>query len=273
MSRWVVLGLPVSLAIAVVAASGCYMDDGSGSNTTPLTALPCDVAQALSSCQACHGPTPAVGAPFTLVSLTDLTSTSPTYADQTVAQRAVARMSDPSIPMPPHPLDPSIQTDIDAIQAWIDAGYPAGSCTPPAGGINPFDTPMNACTNGKSSINYGSSQMFPGRACIDCHGSQMTFGGTVFPSAHETDVCVGSKVSGATITLTDANNKQVTATVNSAGNFYSTTSITPPYTVKLSYQGRERDMTGLVTSATDGNCNSCHSMEGTNGAPGRIVLP
>lgn len=61
---------------------------------------------------------------------------------------------------------------------------------------------------------------------------------------------------------------------NSAGNFYSTNpNVALPYTVQLTYQGRERDMTGLVTAPTDGDCNGCHTADGTNGAPGRIMLP
>lgn len=266
-------------AVSFAAISGCFLSaDDSSSSSTPLTGLPCDVAQALSACQACHGPTLAAGAPFTLVSYADLTGTAPSHPDQTVAQRAVARMSDPNIPMPPHPLDPAVQTDIDAIQAWIDGSYPAGSCTPPAGGVNPFATPENACTGGKSSVTYGSSYMYPGRACIQCHktnyGPTLVAAGTVYSTAHETDDCTGSNVSGASIVITDANNHTLTASPNSAGNFYIRSgSLTPPYTVKLTYQGRERDMTGLITAPTNGDCNSCHTMDGTNGAPGRIMLP
>jgi hypothetical protein len=275
MPRWPLLGLPVALALV----SGCFLtaDPGTGDTGQQLTALPCDVAQALSACQACHGPTLAGGAPFTLVSLGDLTATSPTYSDQTVAQRAVARMGDPNIPMPPHPLDSAAQADIDTIQAWINANYPPGACTPPAGGVNPFATPT-ACTNGQSPVTYGSQLMYPGRACISCHassyGPSMTIAGTVYPTAHESDSCVGSNVAGASIVITDANGKTVTVTPNSAGNFYSRSStITPPYTVKLTYQGRERDMTGLTTAPTNGDCNSCHTVDGANGAPGRIMLP
>jgi mono/diheme cytochrome c family protein len=263
----------------MAVASGCFLsgDPGTVDSGPQLSALPCDVAQALSVCQACHGPTLAGGAPFTLVSYGDLTATSPTYSDQTVAQRALARMSDPNIPMPPHPLDGAAQSDIDAIQTWITAGYPAGSCTPPPGGVNPFDTPENACTSGKSTVTYGSELMYPGEACITCHttnhGPTLDFAGTVYPTAHETDACSGVNVSGASIVVTDSTNKTVTVTPNSAGNFYSLIHITPPYTVKLTYQGRERDMTGLTTAATNGDCNSCHTMDGTNGAPGRIMLP
>ncbi len=273
MSRLYVL--PGALSLALVFGFGCFTGGGdpNAGNDAGGSALPCDVAQALASCQGCHGSPPAVGVPFSLVAYSDLTQTSPTYSDQTVAQRAVARMGDPNIPMPPHPLDPSPQSDIDTIQAWINAGYPGGSCTPPTGATNPYDTPENACTNGKSTVTYGSNLMRPGDACMRCHGSNFSIAGTVYPSAHEQTLCNGSNAAAATIVITDANNQTVTLHPNSAGNFYSYTNIAMPYTVKLTYNGNERDMTGLVTAPTNGDCNSCHTMDGTNGAPGRIMLP
>ena len=70
--------------------------------------------------------------------------------------------------------------------------------------------------------------------------------------------------------IVDANNRTTTLTPNAAGNFYSTTTITPPYTAKVTYQGRERIM---PVPQTNGACNSCHTQNGTNGAPGRITLP
>jgi mono/diheme cytochrome c family protein len=258
------------------AVVGCYYDGGSSTPIDTGTDLPCDVAQALSACQACHGSPLAASAPITLISYDDLTQPSPQYPDQTVAERVVARMGDPTFPMPPNPDGPTPQSDIDTVQAWIDGGYPHGTCTPPPGGTNPFDTPT-ACTNGKSFVNFGSSLMFPGEACVSCHkqnfGPLISIGGTVYPTGHESDDCKGVNVSGAQVIVTDSNNKVVTLNVNSAGNFYSTTSIKPPYTAKVTYQGRERDMTGLVFAPTDGDCNKCHTADGTNGAPGRIMLP
>jgi hypothetical protein len=43
-----------------------------------------------------------------------------------------------------------------------------------------------------------------------------------------------------------------------------------PFTAKVTFQGREIVMT---TPQTDGDCNSCHTETGANGAPGRIKLP
>ncbi len=268
----------VTASVAVLACFTGGGDGGDAGTDAGDTGLPCDVAQALSTCQACHGPTLSGGAPMALITYGDLTAVPDAYPDQTIAQRAVTRMTDTVIPMPPHPLDPAAQADIDTIQSWIDIGYPAGTCTPPAGGTNPFDTPENACTNGKGTTADGA-EMRPGEACIACHKAKgvlnalFTVAGTVYPTAHESDDCNGVNVTGATITIVDANHKTTKFAPNTAGNFYGTLALAPPYTVRLQYQGRERDMTNNVTNLIDGDCNGCHTTDGKNGAPGRIVLP
>ncbi len=271
---WLLVGAPFTFSGALIA---CFSGD-SNPQQDAGTALPCDVANALSPCQACHGSPPVESAPFTLISYQDLTQTSPQYSDQTVAQRVVARMQDPNFPMPPNPLGPTPQADIDTMNAWIAANYPNGTCTPPAGGTDPFATDP-ICTNGTSTVNIGSQFMYPGEACVSCHasngGPKLALGGTVYPTAHEPDNCKGANVGGAFVQVTDSTNRIFKVAVNTAGNFYAAAppNLTPPYTVKLTYQGRERDMTGLVTAPTDGDCNSCHTETGTNGAPGRILLP
>jgi len=70
--------------------------------------------------------------------------------------------------------------------------------------------------------------------------------------------------------IVDAANRTVTLTPNAAGNFTYTGALTTPYTAKVTYQGRERIMPAAQTS---GDCNSCHTQNGTSGAPGRITLP
>jgi hypothetical protein len=277
-SAWLLIAAPAAALIA------CF----SGGSTPPTpTQLPCDVANALASCQACHGAPPTESAPFTLQSYADLTQASPQYPDQTVAQRVVARMQDPNFPMPPNPLGPAPQSDIDTIQAWIDAGYasPAGTavCDPPQGATDPFATDP-VCTNGMYNTQFANVSMFPGEACVSCHkqqgGPPLAFAGTVYPSAHEPNDCKGVLITGAQVLVTDSTQKTYTATVQGNGSFYMYAppklggiTLVPPYTVRLTYQGRERDMTGLVTPPTDGDCNACHTETGTNGAPGRILLP
>jgi hypothetical protein len=46
--------------------------------------------------------------------------------------------------------------------------------------------------------------------------------------------------------------------------------IATPFTAEVIYQGQSVSMT---TPQTSGDCNSCHTESGANGAPGRIVVP
>jgi hypothetical protein len=117
--------------------------------------------------------------------------------------------------------------------------------------------------------------MNPGRICLACHatmnGPSLTFAGTVYPTAHEPDLCDGAKGSdGARIVITGADGNTLTLTPGASGNFDSATSVMLPFTAKVTYQGRTRAMTAMQTS---GDCNGCHTQSGANGAPGRIVLP
>ncbi len=47
-------------------------------------------------------------------------------------------------------------------------------------------------------------------------------------------------------------------------------SFLPPYRAKVTSAQGERAMAAEQTS---GDCNGCHTTEGANGAPGRIVSP
>ena len=123
--------------------------------------------------------------------------------------------------------------------------------------------------------NHGSAEMNPGRGCIACHatneGPELTVAGTVYPSAHEPDLCDGADGSeGFRITIVGAGGQSLTLTPNAAGNFDSKAHVALPYTAKVAYMGRERAMGVMQTS---GDCNSCHTQTGANGAPGRILLP
>jgi hypothetical protein len=115
--------------------------------------------------------------------------------------------------------------------------------------------------------------MNPGRACITCHtqegGPSFTIAGTVYPTAHEPNNCNGSP-GGLTVVVTDANQQVVNISVNSVGNFSTKTILTPPLQVKVVGAGKERAMAGTLTA---GDCNSCHTETGANGAPGRIMAP
>jgi hypothetical protein len=143
-------------------------------------------------------------------------------------------------------------------------------------GPDPFTVPAT-CTSGTmwTQANRGSADMNPGRACIACHstmnGPTLTIAGTVYPTAHEPDLCNGANgTNGARVTITGANGQTLTLTPGASGNFNSRTRVTLPYTAKVTYMGRERAMTAMQTS---GDCNGCHTQNGANSAPGRILLP
>jgi len=260
---------------------GCYLTQGETSGhhhggnpyTGPTASvpgdLPCDVSNALMVCQGCHGPAPAGGAPMSLVSRADLMAMSVQYPGQTQGERCVLRMQGNPTQMPPAPQAVSPQTDIDAISAWIAAGYPAGTC----------GTQTSICTSGVAGTTNESEQMRPGEACRACHssngeGPMYKFMGTVFPTLHEPNDCVGASsqdYSGVQVIVIDAVGKEHVMSPNGAGNFMSSPSgFQMPFTAKVTYQGREIAMT---TPQTDGDCNGCHTELGSNDAPGRIMLP
>jgi hypothetical protein len=246
--------------------------------------LPCDVQSVMSTrCTTCHGSTPSQGAPMPLVTYADLTAPSRSNPSLTNAQAAVARMQSSTSPMPPAPASRATSSEITTVQSWISAGYPAGSCGGADGGTgdggvvsDPFKAPAT-CTSKQmwSGGNNGSSSMNPGRACIDCHSGSdeapsFSVAGTVYPTAHEPDLCNGFGGSGAQVVIVGADGRTTTLTPNSAGNFFATGSIALPFQAKVVYQGRERVM---VAKQTIGDCNRCHTQSGSMSAPGRILLP
>jgi hypothetical protein len=125
----------------------------------------------------------------------------------------------------------------------------------------------------------GASEMHPGTRCAECHdddgeGSSTDFvvGGTVHRSLKEPDDCFG--VGGVTVVITDANKKEYTLKADQAGNFYLLRDDAPgfktPYKAKVIYQGRVATMKEEVS---DRDCAKCHSKEGDDDAPGRILVP
>jgi uncharacterized membrane protein len=98
-----------------------------------------------------------------------------------------------------------------------------------------------------------------------------TIAGTVYPTAHEPNLCYGANgTNGAKVVITDAANRTITLTPNQSGNFFYAGAVTFPFRAKVTFQGRERIMT---TAQSNGSCNGCHTQNGASGAPGRILLP
>lgn len=144
-----------------------------------------------------------------------------------------------------------------------------------------FDDASLVCTSGRTSppALLGSSHR-PGESCMatGCHAPSnpelpaFVISGTVYPTLHEPDDCVGggADASVVTVVVTDSTNTVRTLTVNAGGNFLYRGAFTPPYTAKVVMDGKENAATAPQTS---GDCNSCHTAQGANGAPGRIMTP
>jgi mono/diheme cytochrome c family protein len=281
----------------VTAGSG-----GAGANSAGFAApvpggdLPCAVADLLRAhCLECHGRPVRGGAPMTLLDRADLLMASRRDPSQRNVDRAVLRIMDDGAPMPLPPRMRVPVAELAALQAWVAAGAPADSCAnapptlPTAGSPAATDDPAFAATEVCTSNDYwqdgddGSRRMHPGRACVSCHGStdeedapSFSVGGTVFPTAHEPDGCYGFDGEEATdtfVVITDANGHELRLEVNDAGNFHSDEDgdqLVYPIRAKVVRGARERLMFG---ERMTGDCNSCHTQDGANGAPGRIVAP
>ena len=120
-----------------------------------------------------------------------------------------------------------------------------------------------------------SETMHPGNNCIECHaqehGPDLVVAGTVMGRFHDEDDCRG--IPGVSVDIIASDGSVAgTLTTNAAGNFLAQGDLSgiAPYTVRLTFEGRTREMT---TPQTSGNCMECHTQTGANGAPGRILLP
>jgi hypothetical protein len=225
-----------------------------------------------------------------LLTYGDLIAPARSDPTQTVARVALARMQDPARPMPPSPAMRATAAEIAVLSDWIAAGSPPTCPSPPpdagvggpaeggAGGSAEAGPPVVVCTSGRywTRGNNGSPEMHPGGACISCHAREeeaprFTIAGTVYPTLYEPIDCNGINGTGSTqVIITGADNRTLTLQVNAVGNFYSTAAVAFPFHAKVVRGGLERVMT---VAQTTGNCNSCHTERGANGAPGRIMAP
>lgn len=122
--------------------------------------------------------------------------------------------------------------------------------------------------------NRESPLMHPGMSCIACHvksgeGPRYQVAGTVYTNIDEKDDYFG--VEGVVVQVTDKKGVVASYTTNKAGNFFSGRSaLSLPLTVKVLRGKAELPMS---SPATSGDCASCHTAKGANGAPGRVVAP
>jgi hypothetical protein len=126
------------------------------------------------------------------------------------------------------------------------------------------------CTSKKTWTSGSGPDMYPGNDCRGCHS--FAIAGTVYPTLNEPNNCDGTGANGIKVLITGSDNVTLTLTPSTtSGNFYSNTNVKTPFSVKLTNSaGASRSM---VTHQTAGNCNSCHTPTGANGAPGRIMAP
>ena len=115
--------------------------------------------------------------------------------------------------------------------------------------------------------------MAPGTGCGGCHatiGKPLFVSGTVYPTYHEPDLCMGTP--SIQTEIVDATNASHLLDVGSSGNFSvkDTQSWPFPWRVAVVHGSARRPMVGTVTT---GDCNSCHTAPGAQSAPGRILSP
>lgn len=237
----------------------------------------CPVQALLESrCQNCHSDPPLTGVPMPLGTYDDLLAPATTDPSLRAVDVSIARMQDSTAPMPPLPAAPATADEVAILQDWVNQGMPSTCDTATVTTNDVYDTPL-VCSSGDYTRGGESSNMDPGRTCISCHassreGPRYELAGTVYPTAHEPDDCngVNGGTSGAQVVVIDATGAQIVLQVNSVGNFYSREAFTAPYAAKVVKDGQERVM---LSTQEDGDCNGCHSENGTNQAPGRIMLP
>lgn len=175
-------------------------------------------------------------------------------------------------------------TDGGAGAAGTDGGEGGSSGDPGGaagtGGTGGSTAASKACASGVKTQTTKGEDMNAGRACLSCHKGKpsLAVAGTVFGAPDQPNSCAavqpdGSPISGAVMTITDAEGTVVDVDVRAKGNFLIKTKdhkLVPPYLAKLTWEGRTVEKQVPVQS---GDCNICHTQTGTKGASGRLVLP
>lgn len=122
-------------------------------------------------------------------------------------------------------------------------------------------------------------EMHPGGRCIGCHqadeGPDYVVAGTVFAKLHEPMDCFGRP--NVEVQITDARQRVFKLRTNGAGNFFLKRGDAPgfqfPIRAEIHYDGRK---SAMFPEQKTGDCNACHTREGTNivkgdtNAPGHI---
>ncbi|XXF79641.1 hypothetical protein P2318_07755 [Myxococcaceae bacterium GXIMD 01537] len=267
-----------SLAVAAVLlfAQGCSGDTPNTPDAGP-NELPCDVKAVVEQrCAHCHASPPTANAPTPLLSRADFQRRSTLQPDKTLGQLSAERLKDALSPMPPLSEPPMPAEEAALLERWVREGMPHGTC-----GALPEGPAATTCASGTfwRVTDPASATMAPGLACRECHLTLAPerayfFSGTVFPAFHEKDGCNAPPPPDARVEIIDdAGKVRLTLLPNAAGNFVSTSLQPPfpmPYRARVVANNRSRTMT---TAQRNGDCNTCHTEQGRENAPGRIVWP
>ena len=230
-------------------------------------ALPCDVASLVKKyCADCHVDPPKNSAPFPISNHDEAVAAAP---------RMLIRMRLGTMP----PVNPKpTAREIDAFELWMDAGYPVtGSCTD-AGTIDAgFPT---TCASGNfynQNAEVPGELMNPGLSCPTCHLSlglsyvAFSYAGTVMPGPHEQDRCKSPGRDGGRVEILEVDGGPgLLFTPNSSGNFRTLDAGPGPFIARISAGGMSKTSMSLHLS---GDCNTCHTEQGANGASGRLTWP
>lgn len=289
------IGVRVALVatLALASTAACYVGplegqareskatadasvDASPAQGSAGEGLPCDVDGLLqTSCRGCHMRNGT--APMPLVDYGDLSAPAPSNPAKNTATMVIERMRSTTSPMPPSSPLPS--ETIQIFERWVAAGMPRGECR--ASSPAAEDAVAMRCTSAQSwTRSRKDAAMWPGRACITCHESEedkpvVWAGGTVYPTLHEPDDCYGAPGDGLLeVIITDHAGRVVRLPVGPTGNF----SLEADKTAPLAMPIRAKVVRGSVervmnTAPSTANCNACHTAQGANGAPGRILAP
>jgi hypothetical protein len=163
------------------------------------------------------------------------------------------------------------------VSSWVSAA--ALACVQFGGLFRPV--PESICHSEEiwTYQDKDSPLMNPGRSCVQCHADEndefhapfYKVGGTVMQDLHDADDCRGA--AQQIVIVTDGLGNEHQMRTNTAGNFWldADVELVPPFSARIiDTEGRQRVKQVPVDS---GDCASCHTAEGDQGAPGRLTPP
>lgn len=210
------------------------------------------------------------GAPFALLTRADVKDAS---------ARMLFRLQAGTMPPAPRSVPPF---EVGLFAAWIDAGFPeTGACTAlPDAGVVDAGQPTTCGSGAFYDLNLEppGELMNPGLSCPTCHLSNgldyvaFKYAGTVMAGLHEKNLCKSPPTSdGGVVEILSPDGGLFWAwAVNTSGNFRTLDAGPSPYVARLTRGGATK---ASQTTHTSGDCNSCHTEQGANGAPGRLTWP